>query len=95
MAWGRENIEWYRELNNYYKKEMLLCAIISLKLLSFFYFCNINSFLIISSACAFSVFISPIQRMGSRAFNSSVTPAASILRVQLFTQAQAAVKVGR
>ena len=20
MAWGRENIEWYRELNNYYKK---------------------------------------------------------------------------
>ena len=59
---------------------MLLCAIISLKLLSFFYFCNINSFLIISSACAFSVFISPTQRMGSRAFSSSVTPAASIIR---------------
>jgi hypothetical protein len=34
----------------------------------------------ISSACAFSVFISPTQRMGSRAFSSSVTPAASIIR---------------
>ena len=34
----------------------------------------------ISSTCAFSVFISPTQRMGSRAFNSSVTPAASIMR---------------
>ena len=29
---------------------------------------------IISSTCAFSVFISPTQHMGSRAFNSSVTP---------------------
>lgn len=28
------------------------------------------------------VFISPIQRMGSRAFSSSVTPAASIMRGQ-------------
>ena len=30
-------------------------------------------------ACAFSVFINPTQRMGSRAFSSSVTPAASII----------------
>ena len=40
----------------------------------------INSTNIISSACDFSVFISPTQRMGSRAFSSSVTPAASIMR---------------
>ena len=33
---------------------------------------EINSWKIISSACAFSVFINPTQRMGSRAFNSSV-----------------------
>ena len=36
--------------------------------------------MIISSTCAFSVFISPTQRIGSQAFSSSVTPAASILR---------------
>lgn len=36
--------------------------------------------MIISSTCAFSVFISPTQRMGSRDFSSSVTPAASIMR---------------
>ena len=34
----------------------------------------------ISSTCVFSVFISPTQRMGSRAFSSSVTPAAPIMR---------------
>ena len=34
----------------------------------------------ISSTCVFSVFISPTQRMGSWAFSSSVTPAASIMR---------------
>ena len=33
-----------------------------------------------ASACAFSVFIRPTQRMGSRAFSSSMTPAASIMR---------------
>ena len=38
------------------------------------------SVMTVSSICAFSVFISPTQRMGSRAFNSSVMPAASIMR---------------
>lgn len=33
-----------------------------------------------SFTCAFSVFISPAQRMGLRAFSSSVVPAASIMR---------------
>ena len=35
---------------------------------------NTSSIKIISSACAFSVFISPTQRMGSQAFSSSMTP---------------------
>ena len=40
----------------------------------------INSTNIIPSACDFSVFISPTQHIGSWAFSSSVTPAASIMR---------------
>ena len=38
------------------------------------------SVMTVSSICAFIVFISPTQRMGSRDFSSSVTPAASIIR---------------
>ena len=41
---------------------------------------QISSLSKISSICAVNVFISPTQRMGARAFSSSVTPAASIMR---------------
>ena len=40
---------------------------------------QISSLIKISSICAVNVFISPTQRIGSQAFSSSVTPAASIM----------------
>ena len=44
---------------------------------------NTSSCRITSSACAFSVFISPTQRIGSRAFNSSVTPGKRLTRMKI------------